>query len=162
MESADLRVLPVAVTVDHSLTRESMKDSQCHVNDFLLSSPYRLVSSHLRRYREGRAGIGLRKVRRCAVMGGGGLSESRVRGTRVRTYNCRVGIVCHGSRWDSCGGSGPSESGLVRFLVLDPPQTSRSPPLSPALPLTVPLFSRIDPFHPFSCCLPVTRPPCPL
>ena len=80
MERADLRVLPVAVTVDHSLTRESMKDCQCHVKDFLLSSPYRLVSSHLRRYREGRAGTGMRKV---CCSGRGRIERGRIeRGER--------------------------------------------------------------------------------
>ena len=53
MERADLSVLPVVVTVDHSLTRESMKYSQRHVKDFLLFSLDRLVCGE-----KGKAGPG--------------------------------------------------------------------------------------------------------
>ena len=53
MECADLSGIPVAVTADHPLTWESMKDFQWHVKDFLgCLSLDRVRSSQLRRYRK--------------------------------------------------------------------------------------------------------------
>jgi hypothetical protein len=70
MECANLRKVPVVVTADHSLQRESMKECQCGIVNVLRSLADQRLSSHLRQYRKGMARttrkgreIGLREYR---------------------------------------------------------------------------------------------------